>query len=598
LVICFVFVVLDRLQYLTVAGFHHACSMGSFKKKTVQTMTPQDLPKDFLFKVERDVVDLITVSQMNTFASAHKQHILHQYNNHDNSSDSGSDDADDDVHNDVGDSGSIYPDDASTEKLVKLLVTHVTQIQALRNAESIQILVIGCEDVFFILELYVRLCWHLQYSVKCVHITVIDKNSFVVDAWNQLWLSVKVWFPELHVQFDLMNFMVFNNALMSNFDVAVTFIVGSLTPAFALKFTLLSLQHNTRPYYRSSKLFLASRSLFAFARRHVNSCSLTFIPQVEMTYRCRTRDTDEKDLCHLTRVGEQVSGGVVEYIYKFAYHRTSHEDPTAQFMNSALLVSFQKAVKTEIVEVANKMFSNLFTKDLFADVEPNKNKRVLLTNDRVHGIKRHPAMLIVLRHCTVTIDVDRIHGLANIPVYDDAQCGTLGSKYFETLLHFVNKTKGLQYLSLYIQTNVHNALGCLQSIQCAIFQYMRFIFKAVDVDFNSVSFLPADIKKAVSLKLKTNVTTAAPNSINFNRILNEVIGNIDVTNLESSAWTCLWTDTSNKYEISAAASAANTPMLAQQRGLPAVVEEVCSQPTVTFNSEDLNVAVTLSQLDW
>jgi hypothetical protein len=545
-------------------------------------MTPQDLPEDFLFMVESDVVDLITVGQMNKFASLHEQHILDHYHSNDNSSD-------DTVHDDdeTDCTGSIYPNDASTEKLVKLLVTHVTQIQALRNADSIEILVIGCEDVFLILELYVRLCWHLQYSVKCVHITVIEKSSFVIEAWNQLLLSVQLWFPDLHlhVQFELTNFMVFDNTLMSHYDVAVTFIVGSLTPAFALKFTLLSLQHNTRPYYRCSKLFLASLNLFAIARRVAKNASLTFTPQVQMTYRCRVRDTDVKDLCHLTRVGELVHG-VVEYIHQFSYHRTSHEDPTARFTTSAIHVSFQKEVYTEIKDVSETVFKNLFTKNLFADVALNgNNERVLRTN----VMKKR--LLMILRHCTVSIDVHCIDGLENVPVFND-ELASSGNKYFETQCNYVDKTRGKDYISLYIKINVSNALRCLQSMQCAVFQYMRLILKAVDVDFNADSFKIIDIHKMVSLQLKTHLTKTAPKSVNIVHILKEASADISVSALESSVWNFLWTDVSNKHIFSVTTPTApanpHPDTTALPRELPAVVRGVvCLQQPVTFDSEDI-----------
>jgi hypothetical protein len=496
------------LQHLTVAGFRHACSLKSFSAKTVHTIIPQDLPADFLsvFTVDYVEIELLSVAQMDVFKLAKQMHVQKNFHSKSDMSDCGSDSGDENESVDQLDIGAIYPNDASMCKLLLFLVNHVTQIQALRHQSSINILVIGCEDPFFIFELYVRLCFHFQHYVQCVQIFVIDKNNDVIKRWHALALSMNEQFPLLckHVQFQLINFMNYDNTLMSGFDIVVTLIVGSITPSFSLKFVLLALQHNERPYYSSSKIFLAPRMLFATATQNAEKVCFRVHHQVQMTYFCRTRTNDDRDLYYLTVLqaakdkgklkaskdkGKAIDIDINPFFFRFSYYRTDHEDPSYRCQHSALHNAFRDAVRAEIVHATDLCFAGLFGRNynkLFSDVVTNFETQSSILKCDQFEIEQ---LVVTLPHCRLTIFISEIKGLLSV-VRCNEDCRSSNSLGFLTQQDMINNTKaGISYKTSYLQRNVSNAYMCLESMQCAIFQYMRMTLKAVDISFDEFTRL-------------------------------------------------------------------------------------------------------------
>ncbi len=502
----FVIIVLDKLQFLTVSGFYYASSLASFNKKTVQTITAADVPSDFLalfnFQDMNDAnLELISVNQMNSFTSEEQQHKSNCYPTADYESDSDSNSDSDSFFNET-DVGHIYPNNASVDEVVKLLVTHITQIQALRNQGSIEILIIGCEDPFFVFELYVRLCFHLQYCVRSVCITVIDKDEEVINRWHLLAEKMLRIFPQLrhHVKFQLLNFMVYENTIMSVFDIVFTLIVGKLTASFSLKFALLAVQQNERPYYRNSKLFLAPRNLFVKARRLATGCDLRFTSKVQMTYLCRNRTNEDRDLCCLTCVKpENDSNFMIRY--HFAYHSKVDENPADRYIQSPLHLAFHEAVYDEILKATSECFDGMFGKDnakCFSDVV-HTGSNLALYNDR-HSVE---VVSIHLENVDICISVSFIDGLLQVPSFDISYEST-NSKGTYTQQNFVSISlrPAKEYYTAYKMINISNALFCLASMQCAIFQYMKLTLKAVDIDFNVDEFKYLDISRRVLKNFK------------------------------------------------------------------------------------------------
>ncbi len=142
--------------------------------------------------------------------------------------------------------------------LVNFIVKHIQKINFLRR-NICNILCVGCEVPEMMFFFFGLLSSKLYDYTIGLHILVLDSNPDTCAKGNAL--REKYELDKDTIRFESINFLNYHSARISEYDIAMCFI-SSVTNLFALKFIHLTVQESTRGYYRSAKLFLASKQLF------------------------------------------------------------------------------------------------------------------------------------------------------------------------------------------------------------------------------------------------------------------------------------------------------------------------------------------------
>jgi len=249
-------IVLDKLQYLSLEGFNHACLDNNNEPKEVlrcalMKINEKSFPSDIMFRV-------VSKSFFEPFITAEEIDILQQYN-----------DFKMNIH-----TGARRLQKNEMDALMTHLTKHVLHMpMEFRRVDSIRILLVGCETLSFIVDFVVALTV-LTGWVKNIFIEVVEKNSVIKNKWSTL--LIKHSFLSKLVLFNSKDFFFYENEKMREFDVALC-PFSNVSKSFALKFVSLAFQPNSRPYFKSAKLFFFTDNLMKLVKNCFGRKNLSFL---------------------------------------------------------------------------------------------------------------------------------------------------------------------------------------------------------------------------------------------------------------------------------------------------------------------------------
>ena len=138
---------------MTIGGYKEACKLQSLKSKSLNSVTCADVPRDFLFKVSDKVM------KRNPENIIISQHIRDGY---------------------------PYPTSEAVDNLVCFLSKHIKSITNLRLCESINVLILCCEQPVLAVDILLRLCTKCSGFAKSFNFLVVDKDKEVQEIGSAI----------------------------------------------------------------------------------------------------------------------------------------------------------------------------------------------------------------------------------------------------------------------------------------------------------------------------------------------------------------------------------------------------------------------------
>jgi hypothetical protein len=439
---------MDRLQYLTMEGYAYAISLPSFSATRLKDIQARHLPQDFLFLVPYEAVRLLPSHISDSFDSMLLQ------------------------SRDI-DKNFPFPNTTSLQNIVFTIRNHVFCLPALRTAESVNLLIIGCEQPILILILFKQLCDALQDRAQHIKIEVIDKNSDICARGNSL---INKFNLADSIEFKNVNFMLFGNNEVEKFDVVLS-LISSPSVIFAVKYSLLVFGSNIRQYKRNCKLFLASQGLFELLDEVSEQKLITYTLRFRMRHVNSANDDKKgkKDICQL----QQVQGGTG--VYKFGYHPDTAGDRHAASDIISIQLLFVD-ILTESVQCITKLaFQNLFSKNFgkfFGDVNSE-------TNLCVDSFK-YSSILMQFSDCIGTVNLKQIaslqeYNLTLIWLEVNEATNNNGQWLQGGKINISVNTTTKEKLNEYLTDNLTNALRIAKALEIVQKQIIKIILNSSGV---------------------------------------------------------------------------------------------------------------------
>lgn len=471
---------LDKLQYLTDAGLKYACSLEGFKKSSVQTITPDCVPKPFLdtLIVNDNTKGVAISTEKLNFVLGYISEIQLKMHGRDAYIEKGCY-SQDEASNDIEFSNlrqTSYPVQKSISSLVQIIVNHIFQISALQVSNSVNILVVGCEDPLLMVNLFLLL---YESNIKDVYITVLEKNDDVISEWAKVKEKIDGDDLELErINFLHQDFLLFENEKMSRFDIAFTLITGAVSQLLSVKFVLLALQQNERPYYRCSKLFLAPKGFLDYACFDNGANFFAREWQHFMHYRGRRRESG-KDIYRINLV--TCDDQNVNLNYKFRYHsKTSEIQQHCQ--DYFVLVTCAKQAEKIIDDAIDQCFAS-FVSDrhnkLFADFYSEGHAYLVCNKDQSSKIS-----LKIDNWFTVELsvgDIPNMQAIKTLPVELESFHSSVKTKFAmqDGGAVTISNEEGRQFAQEYLNTNVFNAYSVFLALNVAKYKVLKLILKSI-----------------------------------------------------------------------------------------------------------------------
>ncbi len=446
-------VVLDRLQYLTFAGYKEACSLPSLKSKSLNRVTCEDVPADFLFKVSHKAM---THKPNNLIIS---QHIRAEH---------------------------PYPTSEAIDNLVTVLCNHIRSLASLRRCESINLLILCCEQPVLVFDLLLRLCKQSDGFAVSFNFVVVDKNKDVQEIGSQILKDIDTQ-PNI-ITFVEENFLVFDNNRMADFDVAIA-LASNVSELFVMKFSLLPFVNTTRPYYRCSKMFLATKSLFDKFKYVLSSTvhkkNIHFHTELVASHECNDGKEVVKNICRLKEM--KISDVVTNsFLYHFEYHFNKNDASVEGFKESSLHQMFCDLVVDQALKLSFQ-FAHLFSQNhLFGDVIVDQHDDTFVQRNKEYHRDFTCAAIGI---CNICLDFDSVS--IHLKSYTAAQnefaisyqtLNSSGEWLQDNLrLHYDEETS--PFLHEYLSNNVFNLSVCLHFLSKAQNRFINTIFISVNETF-------------------------------------------------------------------------------------------------------------------
>ena len=352
----------------------------------------------------------------------------------------------------------MYPTDIAIDQLVTTVSQHYLKITTLRALRTLNILVVACDQPILVVEFFFRLCDRLNRNVKEIKILCVDKSVEVFNHWNLIFQQ----YPSIasSITFEMDNFLHYDNDIMKRFDISVTF-ATAVVRSFILKWFLLPFQPlNERPYFRSSKLFLAPCNLFDTFEQIIkdNKSNISVRRTIKVYMKSGVQRMWDKDILALT----QLQVGADFFKFEF-FHKVDecHIFSLADFELQNLLSyhvceSIDNATKTKFKQLFHhsyNLFADMWYKNeiLCAEVDKFSYSSISYTVEGMCEVKISFHLLVAVLQCFTPEDKLFVQEHNN----HNRRTVTLQNG---SLICVTKETS--EFIKKYFDDNLHNACVC------------------------------------------------------------------------------------------------------------------------------------------